>query len=149
MERNRRWRWDNVPVPEIHLSLMAVGAILNHLWPRRITSASSVRRFGGPLVILGALLVAWATWTAGRVNLEHPERLVTSGPYEVSRHPMYVAWTLIYSGVALLLNTLWLLILLPLLAVLIHREARREENRLEEAFGEVYRTYRSRVRQYL
>jgi protein-S-isoprenylcysteine O-methyltransferase Ste14 len=62
---------------------------------------------------------------------------------------MYVAWTMIYLGVALVLNTLWLLVLLPLLAVLIHREARREESRLEDAFGEVYRTYRRRVRRYL
>jgi protein-S-isoprenylcysteine O-methyltransferase Ste14 len=62
---------------------------------------------------------------------------------------MYVAWTLIYLGVALVLNTMWLLVLLPLLVVFIHREARREEIRLEEAFGEAYRTYRHRVRRYV
>jgi protein-S-isoprenylcysteine O-methyltransferase Ste14 len=128
---------------------MTLGVVLNVLRPRRITSERSLRRLGGPLIILGAVLAGWATWTAGRVNLERPEKLVTRGPYAISRHPMYVAWTLIYVGLALVLNTLWLLILLPPLTVLIHREARREENRLEEAFGEVYRTYRRRVRPYL
>jgi protein-S-isoprenylcysteine O-methyltransferase Ste14 len=62
---------------------------------------------------------------------------------------MYVAWTLIYLGVSLTLNTVWLLSLLPLLAVLIHREVKREEHWLVEAFGDEYRTYRRRVRRYL
>ena len=148
MANTRRWRWRNVPLPEIHLSLLGVGLILNLLWPRRITAARSVRRLGGPLIILGVAWAAWATWTAGRVNLERPERLVTDGPYAVSRHPMYVAWTLIYLGLALALNNVWLLTLQPVLAVLIHGEARREEDDLVEAFGDVYLDYRHRVRPY-
>jgi protein-S-isoprenylcysteine O-methyltransferase Ste14 len=123
--------------------------ILNAWRPWRIQPDRSLRRLGWPLILLGAALAAWATWTAGRVNLERPDQLVTRGPYAVSRHPMYVAWTLIYLGVALVLNTVWLLILLPLAAVLIHREAQNEESRLEDAFGESYRTYRQRVRRYL
>jgi protein-S-isoprenylcysteine O-methyltransferase Ste14 len=128
---------------------MAVGVILNARWPRRVTSTGLVRLLGGPLIISGAVLAGWATWAAGRVDLECPERIVAHGPYAVSRHPMYVAWTLIYLGVALVLNMSWLLVLLPLLGLLVHREARREESRLEDAFGEAYRTYRRRVRQYL
>jgi len=123
--------------------------ILNFLWPRRVPSTRLARLLGGPFIIVGAVLAAWATRTAGRVDLVRPERLVTRGPYAASRHPMYVAWTLIYVGVALVLNTLWLLVLLPLLGLLVHREARREESRLEVAFGEAYRTYRRRVRRYL
>jgi protein-S-isoprenylcysteine O-methyltransferase Ste14 len=149
MERTLRWRWRNIPLPEVHLALLVVGLILNVVWRRRIASARSVRRFGWPLIIIGVAWAAWATQTAGQVNLERPERLVTGGPYAISRHPMYVAWTLIYVGIALALNVLWLLILLPLLAVLIHREAQREEDRLDAAFGDDYRTYRRRVRPYL
>lgn len=62
---------------------------------------------------------------------------------------MYVAWTLIYLGISLTLNTVWPLILLPLLAVLIHREVEHEEERLVEAFEDEYLTYRRRVRTYL
>jgi protein-S-isoprenylcysteine O-methyltransferase Ste14 len=149
VDGNRGWQWRNVPLPEIHLFLIGVGAILNLRWPRRVASAWRVRLLGGPLIIAGAVLAAWATRTAGQVDLERPDRLVTGGPYAVSRHPMYVAWTLIYLGVALMLNVFWLLILLPLLGLLTHREARREEKRLEDAFGQAYRTYRRRVRRYL
>lgn len=149
MAGTRRWRWRNVPLPEAHLALVAAGVILGLRWPRRITSARSVRLLGGPLIVVGVAWAAWATRTAGRVDLERPERLVTRGPYAISRHPMYVAWTLIYLGVSLTLNTVWLLSLLPLLAVLTHREVKREEQRLVESFGGEYRTYRRRVRRYL
>ena len=148
MKDTRRWRWRNVPVPEVHSAIIVVGLVLNVLWPWPITSTVIVRWVGGSLVVLGVVLAAWATWTAGRVDLEHPEQLVTSGPYAVSRHPMYVAWTLIYLGVALVLKTWWFLVLLSIVGVLIDREARREETSLEEAFGEAYRTYRHRVRRY-
>jgi protein-S-isoprenylcysteine O-methyltransferase Ste14 len=148
VEGSRRWRWRNVPLPESHLVLMAAGIVLNAFWSRRITSTRGVRPLGGSLIIVGAVVAAWATRTAGPVDLERPARLVTRGPYAVSRHPMYVAWTLIYVGVALVFNVLWLLVLLPLLGLLVHREARREESRLEDAFGDAYRTYRRRVRRY-
>jgi len=148
VEGSRRWRWRNVPIPESHLVLMAAGFVLNAFWSRRITSTRGVRPFGGSLIIVGAVVAAWATRAAGPVDLERPARLVTRGPYAVSRHPMYVAWTLIYVGVALVFNVLWLLVLLPLLGLLVHREARREESRLEDAFGDAYRTYRRRVRRY-
>lgn len=149
MAGTRRWRWQNVPLPEVHVSLVAAGVILDLLWRRRITPTRSVRLLGAPLIVVGVVWAAWATRTAGRVDLERPERLVTRGPYAISRHPMYVAWTLIYLGVSLALNTVWLLILLPLLAVLIHREVEREEQRLVEAFEDEYLTYRRRVRTYL
>ena len=74
---------------------MAAGIVLNAFWSRRITSTRGVRPLGGSLIIVGAVVAAWATRTAGPVDLERPARLVTRGPYAVSRHPMYVAWTLI------------------------------------------------------
>jgi protein-S-isoprenylcysteine O-methyltransferase Ste14 len=47
---------------------------------------------------------------------------VTDGAYVLSRHPMYVAWTALLLGMAFVLRTAWLLLLMPVLAVLIHRE---------------------------
>lgn len=149
MAGTHRWRWRNIPLPEVHLSLLVAGVILGLLWPRRITSARSVRLIGVPVIVVGVVGAVWATRTAGPVDLERPERLVATGPYAISRHPMYVAWTLIYLGVSLTLNAAWLLILLPLLAMLIHREIKREENRLVETFGDQYLAYRRRVRSYL
>lgn len=145
----REWRWSNVPLPEAHLGLGALGLVLNRRLPRRITSPSTARRIGWPLVLAGVALAAWATRSAGEINLERPGRLVIVGPYAASRHPMYVAWTLIFLGIAFVANTVWLLLLQPPVAVFTHREVRREEERLKEAFGGQYEAYRARVRRYL
>lgn len=147
--RDREWQWKNVPVPEVHVAFLLVGTVLSLLRPRRIGSNRSRYLFGFPLVAVGLTLAAWATRSAGATDLERPELIVTSGPYAHSRHPMYVAWTLLYAGVAAVFNAAWLWSFLPLILVLVHREAQREEARLVSAFGTTYETYRAEVRRYL
>ena len=63
---------------------------------------------------------------------------------------MYVAWSVIYIGIAMLVNTGWLIILLPAVIAFTHYFViRREEQQLEKQFGEQYRQYRAQVRRYL
>ena len=100
-------------------------------------------------MVAAVALGTWAVRTAGRTDLEHPDRLVTGGPYALSRHPMYVAWTLFYVGSALVANTKWPLMLMPLLVGITHREALGEEERLLEEFGPDYAAYQAQVRRYL
>ena len=142
------WRWRNVPVPEAHLGVGAVGLLMTVRRPRLIAWPAAPR-IGWPLIAGGVALAAWATRAAGATDLARPDRLVTSGPYGRSRHPMYVAWTAIFLGLACVIRTAWLVRLMPLLAVLIHRETRREEERLADAFGTSYHAYQARVRRYM
>ena len=144
----RGWRWSNVPLPEPHLGLGAVAFMMNVLRPRRITWQPS-RRIGWPLIVGGVALAAGATHAAGGTALARPDQLVSNGPYAVSRHPMYVAWTAIYLGTALVTRTTWPLLLAPLLIVLTRREIVREEKRLAEVFGSAYTAYQARVHRYV
>jgi len=142
------WRWSNVPVPEAHLGVGALGVALSILRPCRMTWQPA-RHLGWPLIAGGVALAAWATHAAGATALDQPDRLVTSGPYARSRNPMYVAWTAIFLGTALVIRAAWLLLLLPLLAALIDRETHREEQRLTDVFGSDFDTYKAKVRRYL
>jgi protein-S-isoprenylcysteine O-methyltransferase Ste14 len=84
------------------------------------------------------------------MDFSKPTEVMTMGPYSFSRNPMYVAWTLIYLAITLLVNTLWLIILLPITLLFTHFFViRKEEAQLEQMFGEAYRQYRARVRRYL
>jgi protein-S-isoprenylcysteine O-methyltransferase Ste14 len=75
---------------------------------------------------------------------------VTSGPYRFTRNPMYVGFTLIYLGVAAMVNTAWPLWFLPAIFLTMHfGVVRREEAYLERRFGDDYRAYRDRVRRWL
>ena len=104
---------------------------------------------GSPVMLAGLLLAAWAVAAAAEVDVEHPSRVVTRGPYAFSRNPMYLGWTLIYVGLALVLELVWPLALLPVVLLLTHVAVLREERDLGRRFGADYRQYRRRVRRYL
>ncbi len=110
---------------------------------------------GWSAVGLGLLLTFWAIGTFARARtavMPHvpARRLVTGGPYRLTRNPMYVGLTFAYAGLALLVDSAWPLLLLPaVLALLARFVVRREERHLERVFGDAYRAYRGRVRRWL
>ena len=145
-----RWRWDNVPVPKIHVGTLLVGAYLQRYRPWDVT-VDGVRwkPLGWGLVAIGGFVIARTVQIAGETRMDRPHRVITEGPYAHSRHPMYVAWTLVYLGVTLVLRTMWLLLALPAVILATHVVALREERALEERFGDEYREYANRVPRYL
>ncbi len=85
------------------------------------------------------------------VNPELPATaLVTQGPFQFTRNPLYLSLALIYTGIATLVNTLWALFLLPVLLFIMQRGViEREERYLEGKFGGSYTQYKARVRRWL
>ena len=76
--------------------------------------------------------------------------LVQDGPFRYSRNPGYLSLVMIYTGVAILRNALWVILFLPLLLVVTQRELiEREERYLERTFGEEYLAYKRRVRRWV
>lgn len=104
---------------------------------------------------VGVLLVLWAFMTMRSAetsaNPYKPARsLVTSGPFRFSRNPVYLAMTLLYFGVALWLNTLWAVVLFPvLLVIMLFGVIFREERYLLLRFGTKYLKYKVSVRRWL
>ena len=57
---------------------------------------------------------------------------------------------MIYAGIALLRNSPWAVLFLPLVVMVIQREViGREERYLERAFGEEYLAYMAQVRRWV
>jgi protein-S-isoprenylcysteine O-methyltransferase Ste14 len=113
-------------------------------------------RLAGALLLAGGLaLGSWGDRTMHRagtnVNPSKPAlALVDTGPFRFSRNPLYIALTLIYGGLALVIPALWpLLLLIPVVAVLSWGVVRREERYLERKFGDSYRSYKARTRRWL
>jgi protein-S-isoprenylcysteine O-methyltransferase Ste14 len=144
------WRWNNIPLPEPHIvGILASAALhLAHPWrlpgSRRLYSGT-----GWTLVGAGVAISASAVRAATDVDLERLSTLISSGPYAISRNPMYVGWTLLYVGGALITRNGWMVGSFPVVAGIIHRDVLREEHTLEGAFGEEYVRYRKQVRRYL
>jgi protein-S-isoprenylcysteine O-methyltransferase Ste14 len=76
--------------------------------------------------------------------------LVATGPYAVTRNPIYIGFVLVFLGFAIVLTSVWLLLLLiPVLAILQRGVVEREEAYLEGKFGDAYRKYKARVPRWL
>jgi protein-S-isoprenylcysteine O-methyltransferase Ste14 len=76
--------------------------------------------------------------------------IVQSGPYRFSRNPIYLAFSLLHLGIAIWINSLWLIAtLVAALGVMARVVIPREEQYLERRFGEEYLTYKKSVRRWI
>jgi protein-S-isoprenylcysteine O-methyltransferase Ste14 len=112
--------------------------------------------FGGlTAVLVGLGLYAWCltfhfrTYTnAVRVGFA-PPHLVSGGPYQASRNPMYVSGLFVWLGWAVFYGSIAVFIALVLLwAVFSFRVIPQEERQLEALFGDEYREYKRSVRRW-
>lgn len=98
-------------------------------------------------------LSAMATMARARANIL-PHRaataLVESGPFAISRNPIYFGNTLMMVGAGLGFGNLWLIVTGLVAAVLVLKLAiAREERHLEALFGPAWLGYRGRVRRWI
>lgn len=115
--------------------------------------------FFGPLkvglLVAGALLVVWSGLELYRheTTMEHKvgtTALVTSGPYRISRHPIYVGLILVLLAVSIDATELWFMILTVSFGFALQwMTVVREEAYLEREFGAEYTRYRKTVRQWI
>lgn len=98
------------------------------------------------LVSLGFFLVNRTTV----IPHARPCRLITQGPFAISRNPLYIALTAAYCGTALLVACPWPLLLLPgPVAILNSVIIPFQESRLREIFGDAFAGYCRHVRRWL
>ncbi len=137
------------PPPLIYLSAMAIGSLIHFSFPIRILPRT-------PALCLGVLLIAVSGFRAlararTAVDPRKPSTaIVNYGAFRYTRNPLYISLTLLYLGIASLINSIWILILVfPLLAVIQKGVIEREERYLEKKFGEEYLRYKRRVKRWI
>jgi protein-S-isoprenylcysteine O-methyltransferase Ste14 len=144
------WRWENIPLPEPHLAGILISGVLHLIRPWRLSGGRRLYTIAGwTLAGTGIAISELAVRAASDVALERSSALISTGPYTISRNPMYGGWTLLYLGAALVTRNTWMVASLPIALGLIHREILREEQVLERSFGVEYLRYRKLVRRYI
>jgi protein-S-isoprenylcysteine O-methyltransferase Ste14 len=124
----------------------------SHLAIREPGVLAVVQIIGLATYVVGFALMAWAlialrrSYQLGGLAPRSEDRVVTSGPYRVIRHPMYAAVLLISFGLACLTQSLIGLAVFIVYVVLLSRLVPIEESRLLSAYGESYSTYRRDTR---
>ena len=144
-----------IPPPVIYLAVFLIGLAMHIAWPLPFLPRPTALSLGIALLAAGALFVVTSIPAMlrghGTLSTNAPSAaLVVSGPYRISRNPMYVALTLLYLGFACVFAIGWAI---PLLAVPLlythYRVILPEERYLDAAFGDTYRAYRGHVRRWL
>jgi protein-S-isoprenylcysteine O-methyltransferase Ste14 len=109
---------------------------------------AAVALAGGGLALTGAAFAAWAKMRLGRffspqLGVQQEHRLVTSGPYAVVRHPIYLGLIDFIIGSALFFNDIALLAVAVLFIIYFRAQLGIEERMFERHFGEAWERYRS------
>lgn len=126
------------------------------IWPplmqwAQFSLSSEVRWIGFALGIVSVCMLRWihrhlSRNFTGTVQIRPGGHVVTTGPYKYVRHPMYIAFLTLGTGI-LLLTSNWFLgggLLLIFLIVIVVRTP-IEEHALEKQYGDAYRAYKKRT----
>lgn len=90
--------------------------------------------------IASGFILLSAAWTV-LYKAQRDHRMAVTGPHAYLRHPQYVGFITILLGFLIQWPTLGTLVMLPILAFMYVRLARREEREALAAFGEAYAQY--------
>lgn len=136
----------------IYLLTVIEGFFIHHFFPLYLFDA------GAWLIYLSFFLIIFsvvmATWALISIRLaktkKGTDKLLTTGAFQISRNPIYLAMTCTYFALCFFSNSLWLFILyIPLLTLMLWGVILREEALLQEKFAEQYTHYKDSVRRWI
>ena len=139
----------------ILFAFLTLGYFLNRLHPLPLIAP--------PLnTIIAAIFFAYAALTSGlafyymkksgtNVNTRKgTNTIVTTSVFSYTRNPIYLAMVILLAGLALFINSLWILLMIPAFVIVMQKGViEREELYLEKKFGCEYLNYKNRVRRWL
>jgi protein-S-isoprenylcysteine O-methyltransferase Ste14 len=143
-----------VPPPLIYIAFLLVGVVLQRYVPLPGLPVTIARVLGAAFIVPALILSIWSIgrFRASRtsiVPIRPATALVITGPYRVTRNPMYLGLLLLYCGIACWFGLVWSLMLAPVLVWVISVFViGREERYLTRKFGVDYRRYQTHVRRW-
>jgi protein-S-isoprenylcysteine O-methyltransferase Ste14 len=145
-----------IPPPLVYLAAVGLAVLLGWLWPRDpwfggwlrwVLGAMSVA--SGLALIVTAMGRFKATGQDPKPWLPSPE-MITTGPYQFTRNPMYLGLTMLVIGIGHLIGNGWFSITAVIALLVVQQLAVvHEEAYLEHKFGDAYREYKKRVRRWV
>lgn len=143
--------------PIIFAGTVAVAVMLKYLVPLggMLPASSAVRLTGAAAMLAGIALdvAAMLEMHRAKANIQ-PHRaatsLVTTGPFALSRNPIYLGNTVLIAGAGVAFGNPWLVLMAVVIVRLVSLLAvRREEAHLAARFGEAWVAYAKRTPRWL
>lgn len=132
-----------VLIPQIISSLYF--PILKTSFDSYITFIGLILYFAGGLFATWAKLTMRKNWgLPAQHDIKRQDKLVTSGPFAISRNPIYLGLLLGSLGFSLSLHSI-MVSLLIILIIYFYQVSLKEEELLEKYFGRQYLEYKKKV----
>jgi protein-S-isoprenylcysteine O-methyltransferase Ste14 len=134
---------------------LLIGWLATRLWGDPVVLGAWRMPLGWALVLVFVVWNGWALWLFNRHETgllpgQETHAIIETGPFRLSRNPLYVGLLVLYLGLALLAPTVWGLVLFPVAVLLVLWGAIYPEERfLHTRFGAQYDDYKRRVRRWL
>ncbi|MBK8190639.1 MAG: isoprenylcysteine carboxylmethyltransferase family protein [Vampirovibrionales bacterium] len=141
--------------PVTYLMALAIGAIAQWFFPLLLPGGLWVRIAGVLLLVVSVSLFRRCIGLFRQHATPLPpwkpsKALIQTGPYRISRNPIYLSLSLTLLAFALIFLNPWGLMTLLVVTLVIDRLViAREEVYLLRAFGDTYAQYQRRVRRWL
>lgn len=144
-----------MPPPLVYLGGLLIGHGLDRILDSPLPDWPWLNVLAAGLALAGVLLIAASLVVFRRHRttlLPHraASTLITSGPFRITRNPIYLGFTLLYLACVLsLASPGMLLMLVPVLWFISHHVIAAEEAFHARRFGEQWRDYQQQVRRWL
>src|SRR5262249_22320559 len=141
--------------PFVYLISLVFGFVIHFAVPLSFLPVSLAVPLGVPLVAVAIALFSYSVARFRAAGTPVPARKPTTaigrtGPYRVTRNPIYLACSLCHPGIGIWVNSGWLLATLAGAVALISTVViPKEEQYLERKFGAQYLEYKASVRRWL
>ena len=141
--------------PVVVLASLLSGTVLTVAWPLPFFPGVLGLPVGGLLVAVAAALFSYSIRQFRTARTPVPGNqpttaIVRTGPYRFSRNPIYLAFFGLHLGLAICVNSLWLIAtLIATVAIIAVVVVPRQERYLTGRFSAEYLEYKASVRRWL
>lgn len=145
-----------IPPPIFFFISLAFGLLLEYFLPIIINIPQVPRAIFGSIFIIisGCFAVsAFVVLINNKTTFDTSKsttKIVTKGSFRISRNPLYFSLLLLLFGIAVIIFSIWLFLMVPVLyIVLLFKAIKPEERYLTQKFGKEYLEYSSKVRRWI
>ncbi|MBL7131104.1 MAG: isoprenylcysteine carboxylmethyltransferase family protein [Candidatus Omnitrophica bacterium] len=141
--------------PTFLFIFLLLSVLLHFIFPIKRIVCAPYNYLGVLVIGLGVMLNIWSDSLFKRKNIpikphDNPAQLETSGPFRISRHPMYLGMIIVLLGVSIVSGSLITFIFPVAFLIVMNRIfIPFEEKNLEHIFRKEYLNYKRKVRCWL